>query len=243
MIGARVLVTRASPGGVATMARLTTRGAVALHAPMSVMRRKPAPDAAQTDNVAAVILTSANAAFALTAGDLSQRRVYAVGEATARAAKACGASDILVGPGDATGLADFVSEHADAATGALLYLRAEAVAVDLAGLLREAGFEVREHVAYAAEAAEIAPPRFSDLAAGRIDAVLFQAARAAATFAALAARNPSVLRGCRSAIAVGVSARALAPLAALDFRARAVAENPSEDALFAALSDALLRPS
>ncbi len=225
------------------MARLTTRGAVPLYAPMSVMRRRPAPEPELFSEAAAVILTSANAAFAMSAGDMSRKRVYAVGEATARAARACGASDVAVGPGDATGLAEFIAENADAAAGPLLYLRAEAVAVDLAGLLREAGFELREHVAYAAEAAEIAPPRFSDIAAGRVNAILFQAARAASTFAALASRNPSVLKGCRNVIAVGVSARALTPLAAIDFKARAVAENPSEDALFVALSGALLRPS
>jgi uroporphyrinogen-III synthase len=136
----------------------------------------------------AVLITSANGARALAA---SQPRraipVYAVGEASAAAARALGFAPVFSAAGDVAALARLVADRLNPAGGALVHPRAHAVAGDLAGDLAARGFEVRPLVLYeAARATKISPATCAAIAHGEIDGVVFFSPRTARTFVRLA---------------------------------------------------------
>ena len=220
----RVLVTRPEPQASATAALLEARGHVVHKAPLARIERlaPPLPPAAAVD---AVVLTSANAAFALAA--YRQLPVFAVGEATARAARAVGAAAVTVAEGEWRSLAALLAGPRGPAPGArLLHLSGAEIRGDLAGAAAAAGFAVERHVVYAARAEPWLDPLVFDLLArAALDAVLFfspahatiwrrQIERAAAADLLFAAR------------AVASSDAVAEPLRALPWRAVAVAAAP-----------------
>lgn len=101
----RVLVLRPQPGADETAARVRGLGLEPVVAPLFTIRMLPwtVPDAADFD---AVMLTSANAAWHGGGGlaRLLALPCYAVGEATAAAAREAGFTDIRVGPDDGLAL-------------------------------------------------------------------------------------------------------------------------------------------
>ena len=105
MTGLPLIVTRADPGGAATAARARALGIDAHAMPLFAARALPwsPPDPAAFD---ALLLTSAQAARLGGAGlaSLAALPVHAVGEATARAARAAGLHVATTGPGTAQGL-------------------------------------------------------------------------------------------------------------------------------------------
>lgn len=228
-----VLVTRPAAESEALSAALAEAGWRPLLWPLlDVVPRPGAPDA---NGVQAVILTSANAARACPASNLSAQPAHClcVGEATARAAREAGYCGVEATGGDAEALAAAVRVRLTPADGALLFLRGEQVAADLAAMLREAGFSVREAVVYAAEAATAAPEIVAAaLAAGEVAAAMFFSPRSSAVFARLAEPFRAGLGATR---AVAISPRAAEPLSGLGFAAISVAQVPRSDAMLAAL--------
>ena len=106
-----LLVLRPEPGATATAARAIAAGWQAITAPIFTLAACPwsPPDPALFD---AVMLTSANAAR-LAGADLARFRhlpLYAVGEATADAARAAGFHDIRIGASDGAALLT-LAEH------------------------------------------------------------------------------------------------------------------------------------
>jgi uroporphyrinogen-III synthase len=168
----RVLVTRPEPQAGATAALLRARGHEAHVAPVARIERLEAtlPPAEAVD---AVILTSANAAFAL--APYRELPVYAVGAATARSARAEGATSVTTAAGDWRSLARLLSGPEGPPAGTrLLHLSGAEIRGDLAGALAAAGLSLLRVVVYAAHAESWLDPRVSALLTREaLDAVLF----------------------------------------------------------------------
>lgn len=234
----RIWLTRSRPGAEADAAALAALG----HAPLidPVLEIVPVPATLDLAPVAAVAVTSAAAVRALAA--LTPRRdrpLFAVGAATAAAARAAGFDQVDAGEdtdaGDAAALAARLVRAAphDRSPWPVLWPRGREVAADLAALafaLAPGRVEIRPVVVYAAE------PRRPDaalaaVAAGQVAAVLLHSPRGArAAAAALEAA------GLASPPAIALSP---AVAAAWPGEVLAVAARPDADALREALGRAL----
>ncbi|KAA5802311.1 uroporphyrinogen-III synthase [Alkalicaulis satelles] len=151
-----VLVTRAEPGAARTcetLARLGYRAVNAATARIEPMDARPDWSAAS-----AIIVTSPNGAARLAAlGAPPHLPVYAVGEASARAAREAGHGTVITGTGDAAGLLDVIlaaSPDAPARQGRIIHLRGADQAFDLAGALHALGRPTDSHVVYRARAVD-----------------------------------------------------------------------------------------
>ena len=191
--------------------------------------------------VQAVLLTSANGVRALAgASDERGLRVFAVGDATARAARNAGFADVESADGDVGDLATMVGRRLRPADGRLLHVAGSKVAGDLAALLAADGFMVDRAVLYEARAATaLSEPTARLIAAGDIDLALFFSPRSAAIFARLV-DEAGAASGLAATTAVSISRAANAPLAGLPFRQRVVADAPTQTALLAAIDRLLV---
>jgi len=219
----RVWVTRAQPAAEATAARLRALGFEPVVAP--VLEIRPLADATlDLVGVDALAFTSAAGVSAF-AGLTTTRdlKVFAVGEATAGAARAAGFRDVRSAQGDVHALADLI---ASAAPHPSLVLNPTAAdpAADLAELLADRGVATRSTVVYETrETALGAPP--ADL-----DAMLIHSAKAAH------AATRWLSGADVSALAVyAISAAAASPLVSLGSRHVGVAAFPTEAALLSLL--------
>lgn len=241
----RIWLTRSRPGAEADAAALAALG----HDPLidPVLEIVPVPATLDLEPVAAVAVTSAAAVRALAA--LTPRRdrpLFAVGAATAAAARAAGFEEVDAGEatdaGDAEALAARLVRAApiDHSPWPVLWPRGREVAADLAALafaLAPGRVEVRPVVVYAAE------PRRPDaalaaVAAGQVAAVLLHSPRgaraaAAALQAAGLAPPPAI------ALSPAVAAAWPGPVLAVAARPDAAA---MKEALGRALADALGKP-
>jgi uroporphyrinogen-III synthase len=140
-----------------------------------------APD---LDGVAAILFTSANGVRAFARrSSCRERAVFAVGDATAAAAREAGFANVESAAGDVASLAALVAERLDPAAGTLLHVSGRSVAGDLAGDLEGRGFALRRAVLYRTEPArEFSPGLKKSLARGHLDVVLFFSPRTAAAF-------------------------------------------------------------
>jgi uroporphyrinogen-III synthase len=240
-MAAKILITRSEPGASATATRVADAGFVPVPTPM--LRIAPAPIPRTVEGVQGLLVTSVNAARRLAELASPPPRVLTVGGATAEAARAAGAGDVLSADGDVHALTALARRALDPKAGALLHWRGREVAGDLAGALRAAGFEVREQVVYAAEPEErLSPEAEQALADGSARAVLFHSARGAGAFLEAAGRaGPTEpLSGRLSGlIAVALSEQAGAPAAGQGFARVVAAAQPLESSLIEALTSAL----
>ena len=219
----RVWITRAQPGAARTAARLTALGFTPVVAPLLTIL--PLPDALTQApgfaTVAALAFTSPNgvAAFAALTPDLRDRPVFAVGDATAEAARDAGFSDARSAAGDIHALARLIA--ATPVEGLILAPGAREPAGDLPALL--SAHIIQRLPVYAAEETDADPP-------ADFDAVLVHSPRAARALAAALAPDAA-----RDRLAVCISPAAVAPLATLGFAEIRVAEAPDETSLLTAL--------
>jgi len=218
----KVWVTRAEPGAGETAKRLVALGREPLAAPLLVVRSMV--DAAlDLSDIAALAFTSANAVRAFAA--MSDRRdlsVFAVGEATATAARQAGFRQVHAGPSDVAALAAVIVERRDLLQGAVLHAGAAEPAGDLAGALRAAGVAVRSVALYQTVAADPpAPDVLKRLAEAQ--AVLLHSPKAARVLASLS--PPLDLSGAHL---LGLSPACLAPLADIPAAGRLSASAPNE---------------
>jgi len=137
----RALITRPAEDTKEIADALRARGFEVVIEPMLeiVPLDAQAPD---LRDVQALLFTSVNGVRALTR--LAPRRdlpVFAVGDATAAAARAAGFGSVNSAAGDSSDLARLVRARLKPEAGALLHVAGSAVAGDLAGAL--AGFEIR----------------------------------------------------------------------------------------------------
>jgi uroporphyrinogen-III synthase len=211
----RVWVTRTQPQADATARRLREMGLEPVVAPVLVVHAI----AADIDlaGVAALAFTSASGVAAFAAA--TPRRdlaVFAVGGATAEAARAAGFAHVLASKGDVEALADVI---AAARPALVLAPGAREPAADLPALLAARGVKARRVIVYETRPVRPAPP------AG-VDAVLIPSARAARIVAELI--TPDLAAGLT---AFAISGAAASPLRALPFASLVIAPFPDEASL------------
>ncbi len=187
------------------------------------------------DGAQAVLFTSANGVRAFAAArahrDLA---AFAVGDATATAARDAGFADIASAGGDVTDLAALVVQRLKPRSGALVHAAASEVAGDLGGALSPMGFELRRAVLYeSVPAARLSDATAAALANGTIELALFFSPRTAELFVRLAAAA-GLEEACRKVAAVALSPAVAARLEPLAWRAVHVAETPTLASLLAA---------
>ncbi|MCW5713052.1 MAG: uroporphyrinogen-III synthase [Bauldia sp.] len=232
----RLLVTRPQPDANRTATRLRALG----HAPLVQPMLSPEYLHLDIPGVpGAIVVTSRNGvralAFLPNAARWTRVPLFAVGAATAAAARQAGFADVRSADGDSMALADLISATLDPAVGDVLYPAAENRRPDLERILPERGFALRVAVAYRMCPAEaLATPVRTALAGREIDGILLYSARTAVIFAGLVAAA-----GLNDALAeAGIYAisRATADAAAWPDPSRLrIAAEPTEEAILALL--------
>ncbi|WP_374467806.1 uroporphyrinogen-III synthase [Phenylobacterium sp.] len=220
----RIWITRAQPGADATAERVRAMGHEALVAPLLAVKTL---DDVEIDlaGVAALAFTSANGvrAFADKSGDRSLK-VFAVGAATAAAARAAGFRSVLSADGDVDALAEGIAARRGELKGAVLHPGAAEPAGDLAGTLEKHGVEARRLVLYETGPVSLSDGQVETLI--RADAALVHSPRAAQVLAKVLKAHPAPeLR------ALGLSKAVIKPLARTPLAAKAYPPFPLEAAL------------
>lgn len=239
----RVLVTRPQPDAEDTAARLRGLGHAAIVSPAIEARCDPAPllplVAPGADRPAGLVLTSRNALRAIGALDLAALRdlpLFAVGAATAEAARLAGFATVIEGPGRAEDLAAVIAARFAGNTGTrLVHPRGEVIAFDLATALARHGIAVHEAIVYRmADAAALDPEAIDALRAGQLDAVLLLSPHTAEVFVRLI-RQHGLSVEMQPVACLCLSAKVAAALGDLGCASRRVATKPNLDALIALL--------
>ena len=157
--------------------------------------------------------------------------VFAVGPATAKAAKAAGFLNVASASGDVAALAALVLEAR--LRGSVVHPCAAETAGDLVGVLNAAGIDARRIPVYRAETSTSLPSEIGKaLACFDLFAALFHSPKAARAAAGLL-MGGSPLTGIA---ALGLSSACLEPLANIGFEPLLASSAPNDDALLAALS-------
>lgn len=228
-----VLVTRPREQAADTARLLEAMGHEALLDPVLEIRRLP-PSPLPLEDVAAIVVTSVNAAPAL-AGLPAGLPVFAVGTATAEAVRAAGRPEVRVAAGDGIDLARLVRQSLPAGAGAILHLAGRHVREGLEAGLTGAGYQYRSAVVYEAmPVTMMAPEVASALAARRVGAVLLYSPRSAEVWAQRieAAGLAGMLGGT---LAACLSEAVAAPVARLPLRSVRVATSRDQNALLRCL--------
>ena len=167
----------------------------------------------------AVAATSANAIRAAKAqsvlGPVLHLPLFAVGTATAAAARDAGFQHVVEGPGTARDLAAFMLARLQPKDGGVAYLRGESVAFELAPALTEAGFPVRERIVYRALPAQnLAAATLKALKRGEVGGVVLLSPRTASIYAGLIA-DAGLSTGLQGTLHYCLSDRVASALASL----------------------------
>lgn len=183
----RLLVTRPEEDAGALIAQLEALGHEAMAAPLLSIRALDDAEIPQAP-YRALLVTSANGVRSLGGhkAGLLALKVFAVGEASAEAARAAGFADVEAAGGDVVSLAALIVRRLAPEGGPLLHVGGSVVAGDLKGDLEARGFSVTRAVLYEAVTPPRLPARAADaLRAGRLEGVLLYSPRTARTFAHL----------------------------------------------------------
>ena len=234
----RLLVTRPEPDATRQAEWLRTRGHEPVLAPLLAI--ETATDVPlELDDAQALIVTSRNAVRALAfhpgLAAASQLPLFAVGEATTKAASELGFTNVIAGPGTAETLVPLIAERLTPGSGTLAHLSGEAVAFDLKSAFEAKGFTLRQPILYRAVAATKFPDGvLSSLNAGSLDGVILMSPRTAAIFAALVVRAGALTQAARldCYCLSGAVAQAVEPLKSRVI----VAARPREDDILALIS-------
>lgn len=236
----RILITRPEPEASRFAALLKEHGIDAVVAPVLVIEptETPLPPLdARERGIQALLFTSANGvrAYAARKGR-TDLPVYAVGDATAAAARDTGFANVVSAGSDWQGLAALVAEKLDPAKGPLLHPTGVDQAGDITAALQGRGFDVVRTVVYrAAPVAELALAARAALAEPGLDGVALFSPRSAEIFvdraaaAGLAQRLAELDAFCISrAVAEAIEGKAA-------WRAVRVAARPNAEALIASI--------
>ena len=227
----RVLITRPRPEAEGLARRLEQAGVGCVIEPLLAIRPRPGA-CLSLEGVQAVLVTSANGARAL-AGAARRRDVpvYAVGEASAKAARAHGFAAVSSAAGDVEALRRKVVAELDPARGRLVHVAASRRAGDLAGGLEAAGFTLDHAVLYdAVPAPSLGSTTRQALATDALDAVLFFSPRTAEAFVSLVGAC-GLAAACERLEALCLSPAVAKTLAGLAWRRVRTASRPDQDAL------------
>jgi uroporphyrinogen-III synthase len=228
----RIWITRAAPEAEATAERLRALGHEPLVEPVLEARAVSSapPD---LEGIGALAFTSRNGVRSFSV--LSAERalpVFAVGAATAEAAREAGFSAVESADGDVAALAELIARRREGISGAVLYAAPETPAGDLVSALLAHGVTARAEVVYRTEPLELPAAAEQALLQGRLDAVLVHSARAAqalASYEALAHAAPSLEL-------FAISEAASEPLRPLGFARVQAAPFPKEASLLKLLA-------
>jgi len=240
----KILLTRPRADAEDLAKLLDARGHEVLLEPLLEIVAVPGEPVAASDSQA-ILFTSANGVRALLArnnDDISALRhlpVYAVGDATGRAAQEAGFAEVVSASGDVKALAALVAARVRPEAGPLLHVAASDVAGDLAGLLGARGFAVTRAVLYEAKKAEtLSAETAGALRRGEIPAALFFSPRTASAFVALAgAADLAPALGRTTAVCLSAAvADAIDDLpGAASWRDILTAAEPTQESLLSAL--------
>jgi uroporphyrinogen-III synthase len=151
-----IWITRAQPGADATAQRVRTLGHEPLIAPLLTTRRIEGVSV-DLEGVAALAFTSANGVRAFAEATTDRRlKVFAVGAATAQAAREAGFRRVLSSDGDVAALSDGIAARRAELKGVVLHPGAAEPAGDLVGSLAVEGVEVRPLSLYDTAPADLA---------------------------------------------------------------------------------------
>jgi len=198
-----------------------------------LLRVEPLAVEPPLDDVGALAFTSPNgvARFAARHPDRALP-VFAVGDATAEAARAAGFSRARSAGGDVADLARLILAERDSFAGRLLRAGAQEAAGDLIGVLRSGGVAASSVALY--RTVPCAPPTVLSAAGDEAwAAVLIHSPKAGRALAAFADRLPP------GRLCVCISPAAAKPLAAAACGPIRVAARPDEPSMIAALRSAL----
>lgn len=229
----RLLVTRPEEDAQATAALLASRGHEAVVEPLVAIKIVPGPNL-DLRGVQALLVTSANGVRAFVARD--GRRdlpVFAVGDASARAARAAGFARVESAAGDVVALANLVERRLKPEAGDLVHVAGSTVAGDLAGMLGSAGFRCRREVLYEqAKADSLSADTERLLRTSGLDGVLLFSPRTGATFAVLLERL-GLVHATGRMVAFCLSPAVAEKISHLQWKGIRVAVEPTQDALLA----------
>lgn len=223
-MGLKIWITRAEPGAAMSAERVRARGHEAVVEPL--LKLQPIEDP-QVDlrGIGALAFTSANGVRAFAAACPERAlRVFAVGSATAQAAKAAGFKAVLSADGDVTALAARIAARTREIDGAVLHPGALEPAGDLVGALTEAGMEARLLPLY--DTVPLDPPEAFLAALADLDAALLHSPKGSRTLAKLLRRRPAP-----QLHALCLSPAVLKPLSRAKLARKAAAPIPIEAAL------------
>ncbi len=222
--GQKIWITRAQPGADGTAERVRAMGHEAVIGPLLAVQMLT--DAVvDLRGVAALAFTSANGvrAFADASGERGLK-VFAVGAATALAARKAGFKSVLSADGDVAALAEGIAVRRGELRGAILHPGALEPAGDLAGALESHRIETRRLILYETVPVEVASEAAE--AFSRCDAVLLHSARAAQVLVKLLKQHPAPhLR------ALGLSKAVVKPLSRTPMAGKSFPPFPLEAAL------------
>jgi uroporphyrinogen-III synthase len=225
----RAWITRARPAADATAARLRQLRIEAVVEPLLEVRALADADLDLT-GVSALAFTSANAVAAFAErSPVRHLRVFAVGDATAAAARAQRFASVLSAQGDVASLASALTARRRELTGVILYPAAAEPAQDLAGALEAVGLKVRQTALY--ETVTLQPSDAFAEQLPQIDGVLVHSAKAAQALAAFLKQHPAP-----QLTAYCLSPAIARPLARAGLAGRRSAAAPNEASLFALLT-------
>ena len=226
----RLLVTRPEPDAAETARRLEALGhGVTVEPLLKIVLNGPPTDLPEP---AGLIVTSRNGVRALAtwpqAAGWHGVPLFAVGAATAEAARAAGFRAVTAGAGEGAALLQLIAAALPTASGPVIYVAGRDLSGGLAEHLEEAGYDLQMVEAYRAERAEsLSPAVLAALETGSIDGALFYSRRTAETFRDLVAGHAIQL-----AHAFALSDPVAGPLKGLAGSLH-VAATPDEASLFA----------
>ncbi|OIR00788.1 uroporphyrinogen-III synthase [mine drainage metagenome] len=229
------LVTRPAEDAATLTEALAARGiGVFLEPMLAIAVHAAAP--LDLAGVQGFLATSANGVRALAAACPERALpLWAVGDATARAARHLGFSRVESAHGDAAALTALVAQRADPAAGSLLHAAGTVVAGDISTALTAQGFRVRREILYEARAiTALSPALCAALNRQEIELALFFSPRTAATFVTLA-KAAGLKDSCAAVTAHALSPAVAERLQALPWRAVVTAAQPTQEALLAGL--------
>lgn len=231
----KVIVTRPSPDAESFARRLMQIGADPILSPvMAILRRDVALDLEQ---IAALAFTSANGVRAFAGlSALRNRPVFAVGSATAAAARAAGFADVQAAQGDVETLAALIAQSKPA--GPILHLAGSERAGDLILLLARRGVEARRAALYDAVEIDNLEPQARALLAESSEnpAVVLFSPRSARLFLAQA-RRAGLAHRLNNAVALCLSQDVAAAAGAATWLEIRVAETRDADAMLRLVSE------
>jgi uroporphyrinogen-III synthase len=185
-----VWITRAEPAASETAERVAAHGHKPIVQPLLTLERLPHPQLDLHD-VRALAFTSANGVRAFAAASPERDfRVFAIGVATAQAAKAAGFCSVLAGDGDVAELAARIATRGlELRGGVVLHPGAVEPAGDLVGALQKARVEARALPLYDTVPAPLDPAFLAGMP--QIDIVLLHSPKAAKSLAKLLRKHPA----------------------------------------------------